>query len=490
MQKKCFIIYRENCRWFMSIQPIYKNNINFRDNLGAYNAPLMRPTEAVQNTVQNSVDTFINKVEEEKNKESNKKALAVATSVTLLSGLVLLLNPKISGKLINKFRIYQHSMSQKINKNKDNVVKSKFYKTCSKAFNGLVRVLEFSNNFNSAKDIVFKKICTENLQFSKVKNNGMRTFLTKMSSFFTKIFKKPYQAITKGFDKISQHTVFRNYKKAEKRMNSFESIVEDYAEKLSPDEKTKVLTKLKEAQGLKEVFTREKVAERFLEQEKTMSNLENDLVDKFKKYVKSIKENKGERSAYIKDNLSFWAQDIMQPSRENFEKQGIKSVQNLVGNTKEKVGVYTDIIEILKPNLNTNERALLEKSFKKASKSLTKANKSECLDYFDKKRDLVVGSAPTDIVSAGAMIGLGGLAIGVANSKEDKISKTITVGAPAVLGVGTSIALTAMLFSGIKGMLRGGGTGLVISKIGSIIDHKVLGNTKEKNPKASDLQMA
>ena len=247
---------------------------------------------------------------------------------------------------------------------------------------------------------------------------------------------------------------------------------------------------MKEAQGLKEVFTREKVAERFLEQEKTMSNLENDLVDKFKKYVKSIKENKGERSAYIKDNLSFWAQDIMQPSRENFEKQGIKSVQNLVGNTKEKVGVYTDIIEILKPNLNTNERALLEKSFKKASKSLTKANKSECLDYFDKKRDLVVGSAPTDIVSAGAMIGLGGLAIGVANSKEDKISKTITVGAPAVLGVGTSIALTAMLFSGIKGMLLGGGTGLVISKIGSIIDHKVLGNTKEKNPKASDLQMA
>ena len=133
--------------------------------------------------------------------------------------------------------------------------------------------------------------------------------------------------------------------------------------------------------------------------------------------------------------------------------------------------------------MSANERYCLEKEYKKLSKRLRKANKSETMDYFDKKRDLVLGSAPTDIVSSLFLIGLGGLAIGRADTKEDRISKAITTGAPALLGVGTSLTLTAMLFSGVKGMLLGGLTGVVFSKIGSTVDKRIFGHDIDKEDK-------
>ena len=99
--------------------------------------------------------------------------------------------------------------------------------------------------------------------------------------------------------------------------------------------------------------------------------------------------------------------------------------------------------------------------------------------YFDKKRDLVLGGAPTDIVTAIGGLGLSGVAIATADTKEDKISRALTGGFPIIAGIGASMAFTAMLFSGVQGMLYGFLTSIGLSKIGSLADHHILGNKKE-----------
>ena len=85
----------------------------------------------------------------------------------------------------------------------------------------------------------------------------------------------------------------------------------------------------------------------------------------------------------------------------------------------------------------------------------------------------MIGGAPTDILSGLAMVGLSGIAVSTAHSKEERISNAITAGFPAIAGVGTSIALTAMLFSGVKSLVYGAVTGTLFSLMGSGINRLI-----------------
>ena len=116
----------------------------------------------------------------------------------------------------------------------------------------------------------------------------------------------------------------------------------------------------------------------------------------------------------------------------------------------------------------------------KIGKKLSKANDTECNKYFDKKRDLVLGGGPTDIVSSLGSLGLCGLAIASADTKEDQVSKALTTGFPLVGGVLASLGFTAMLFSGAQGLLFGGLTSVILSKTGSIINKVVRGKDIDK----------
>ena len=117
-------------------------------------------------------------------------------------------------------------------------------------------------------------------------------------------------------------------------------------------------------------------------------------------------------------------------------------------------------------------------TIKQAEKILHKANKVECVEYFDKKRDLVLGSAPTDVLTALAGLTASGIAIGVADTKQDRISRAITGAFPVIAGLGVSTALTALLFSGGKGMALGAASSMVLSAIGSTINRIIYPNNK------------
>ena len=141
--------------------------INFQGEQGA--APLTKPIETMEQSIETAVDDFVKKVDKEKEKKSNKKAIAVGSSVIVLSALIAVLNPRISSKIINKVSIWRQEFATKLQNPNNNSFANKFYNTCVKGLDVGMRGFQFTNNFNSAKDIGFKWLCTKEKTFEFIK---------------------------------------------------------------------------------------------------------------------------------------------------------------------------------------------------------------------------------------------------------------------------------------------------------------------------------
>lgn len=441
------------------------------DNNGAGIEIIKKPIDMVDNTINKTVDTFIKPDEDEKKRKSNKKAIYAGSTVLVLSGLVMLLNPKSSGKIIGKLKQWSQTAENKAKNNKSFV--GKIYSSGQKFLNKCAGLLEFSNNINSFKDYAFQNICTAEKTFSKVKNETARKALTVTDKGVRKVLNKPHKVITQWFDRISKSTVHGKYKKAGKKMDFIDEMLKNYGDKLSASQKKELELKLNEIRKMREYFNEQNISLRLENQEKLMDGLEKDFSEKLKSYVKGFRDKNTNKTKHFNDNIYFWAQEMLMPERKKLEKSGADAVAKLMGDGKSQKGLYNEILEILSPTLKDEERSAIESGIKKASKRLFKANKSECTEYFDKKRDLMLGSAPTDVLTAILTLGACGVAMGVADNKEDKISRALTLGFPAIAGVGASIAMTAMLFSGVQGMIYGTLISAGLSKAGSELDKLV-----------------
>ncbi len=441
-------------------------------------APLTKPIELVQNTIEEITDKFIQTADEDKNKKTRKKAIAVGSSVLVISTLVAMLNPRYSGKIIGQLKNLQQRTGSKVKTHRTDTLKKNFYQACQKFLDGTVKVAEFTNNINSAKDVGFKWLCAEPRTFSSMENKEAGNILRKVNSGIAKVLRKPYNWITNSFDNISKSTVKLNYKKAAKKMDSFEALAKEYSQKLPANKKAELEAKLQEVALFREYFSETNTLQRLANQEKTMTNLEEDFVKKCISYKRGYRNRFKKPAEHAWNNMSFWAQDIMQPKRAIVEKQGLEAVEKLAGKTGGNKGAYNEILELLQSSLSKEESAQIEKSMNKALKKLNKANYSECVEYFDKKRDLILGSAPTDVLTALVGLGLSGFAISTADSKEERESRLITGVFPVIAGLGASMTFTAMLISGVKSLLMGAATSVVLSGIGSFINRQILGNNQ------------
>ena len=209
-------------------------------------------------------------------------------------------------------------------------------------------------------------------------------------------------------------------------------------------------------------------------------DLENKIKDKIFNFVKGYKDNKDLKGVinHTDNNLSLWSEDILKLEKEKLEKEGYSAVSKLFGGEKGKKGLYDDILDITKQYLSLEDQKILLDYRKKAAKNLRNANISECVEYFDKKRDLYLGGAPTDIVTAIFGIGLGSTAVIKADTKEERKAKffgdTTFPLVPTFLGVISSIIMTAKLYSGATGLLVGGTVTMVLSKLGTLFNKYVL----------------
>lgn len=431
---------------------------------------LTKPIETVQKTIETGVDTFVGQEKDAKKKKRRKRAIIASSTVLVLGALTFALNPTSSGKVISKLKNLQASLDLKIQRSKEDFVKGNIFKFFKKASDKVEKGLNLTYNINSGKDIIFKDLCVNNNKNYPeflTKNKTVHKIVKTLDDGFVKIFKKPHEIITSWFDKISQSTVKKNYSSASKRMDALESFIKTYREKLPADKQALVDKKLAEITNVRKAFSEEKVLERLKNQENMMSNLENDV----------WKNVYNKKDGFAKNSTSFWAQDALISQKAQVEKEGNELVSKILG-SKEKNGLYDDVINIFKNNLEPDDMKRLETGLKDVSKKLNKANHSECFEYFDKKRDLVLGGAPTDIVTALTGMGLCGVAVARAD-KENRWSKAFTTGVPVLIGLGSSLVFSALLYSGGVGLLLGTAIGGVANIGSNLIAKHIFGHNDE-----------
>ena len=419
---------------------------------------ITKPIDKVENIVNSTVDVFIPETKDEEKKKSHKNMIRAGSTVLVLSAFVLLFNPKFSSSFINKLK---RKSTQAGDKAKiDNSFWGTLNKIKEKCLEGITNTIQVINNGNSTKDTLFKKLC-----------------------FKTNLTKKWHQWTTKSFDSISKHTVFLNYKKVNKKMNVLDDIIRQYKDRLSSGDKAVFETKMAEIKNIQEYFTEAKTKDRLLQQENLMKDLENSVTERLISYKNNILKKEGNR----KDIFNYWAEEALSSSRKKVKANGNAVVEKLIGDGNSQKGAYREILDLLSPHLQDTEKAALEERIAQTGKKLKQANISECTEYFDKKRDLTLGSAPTDIVTAVLSLLACSIAIGRADTKEDRISKAISKAFPVVAGLGVSTALTALLFSGSKGMLLGAGAGMILSGIGSGINRVLFPKKNSDNKNQSTI---
>ena len=448
----------------------YSENLSpgFRANPVVPNSVLTKPIEKVQQTIETGIDTFYtNPNEDKKKKKLRKRAITVGSVVLVLGGLTLLLNPKNSGKFNQKIKDLRTKFGLKMQESKDSFLKSKFYGGCEKIFGVAEKGGNVYFNLNSWKDVAFQSFCTNsNKKYPEflTKNKTVYKIVKSVDDFFVKILNKPHKVVTKWFDSISQYTVKNKYKKASKKLDLLENLIKEYKDKLPTDKKQLLENKLQEIAQARKAFSKENIIKRFGEQENLMQNLENDLWQNI--YTKE--------KGFMKNPTNFWVQDALKTQKEQVVKNGEELVEKLVGG-KGKKGLYDEALDILRENIDKNNLRNFDITLEQASKKLRQANLSECVEYFDKKRDLVVGGAPTDVVSQIFGLGMCGLAIG-STDKDQRLQRALTTGLPVATGLASSLIFSALLYSGGVGILAGAAVSGVSSLGCYLINKYVFGN--------------
>ncbi|MBR6127843.1 hypothetical protein IKQ21_09180 [bacterium] len=167
--------------------------------------------------------------------------------------------------------------------------------------------------------------------------------------------------------------------------------------------------------------------------------------------------------------------------------------QNIIQTQQKNIKVYADLIKNI---LNDNSKGVLEDmldiyyklspfelskvgasgALKKAVSSFDKAVTLESAEFFDKERDLVLGSAPTDVLTilfSGCAISYG---LGFAKDKDKRTSVLLKSGIPIIGAIATTMISATKLVSGTKSILLGLVSGLALNSIGTLADNLIKQN--------------
>ena len=90
--------------------------------------------------------------------------------------------------------------------------------------------------------------------------------------------------------------------------------------------------------------------------------------------------------------------------------------------------------------------------------------------FFNKLRDLTLGSAPTDCLSMLTGISAIGIGLTKADDNNERVSVMLKYGIPALGTIATSLCLGAALISGGAAFVYSTLSGLCMNKIGTKVD--------------------
>lgn len=194
------------------------------------------------------------------------------------------------------------------------------------------------------------------------------------------------------------------------------------------------------------------------------------IMKRLKWFVKNPSVLKDNKDIFLKELKKLDEHKIT--NNENLLKDkntNIRLIKNMVNDNG--TGELQDMLDIysrIAPFELSNSGAL--KSAKKAVKSFDKSVHLEIGEFFDKARDLELGSAPTDILTILISCGMITYGIDRAKGKDEKTSVILKSGIPIVGAVATSLISATKLISGGKSIALGFVSGVVLNRIGKYAD--------------------
>ena len=171
-----------------------------------------------------------------------------------------------------------------------------------------------------------------------------------------------------------------------------------------------------------------------------------------------------------KHKLAKNSDDKMKQAIEDYKNTNIELIEKQIKDNKP--GVLQDMLEIyykIAPFELEETGALL--SVKRAVKSFDNSVETECVNFFDKVRDLQLGSAPTDVLTILFSFLALSYGLGHTQDKDKKISLMLKSGIPVVGGIVASVYSAAKLVSGGKSLAFGFLSGIVLNQLGIIADN-------------------
>ena len=211
----------------------------------------------------------------------------------------------------------------------------------------------------------------------------------------------------------------------------------------------------------------------------------NEILTKLRGKLRTYKDLSGNDEAIQREKICGEITEHLQELSSVYEKQArthgynqdavssladyIKEVKSLIKNSQK--GELQEILTEYKKILPRREYLKLRAKVQEAINSLDSSIETETVKYTDKARDLVLGSAPTDVLSILFGVGTVGWFLGKSKDKDERTSAAIKYGIPAIGAIATSLYGTARLISGGKSMALGLLSGWIMNRIGVQIDN-------------------
>ena len=309
-------------------------------------------------------------------------------------------------------------------------------------------------------------MATKNI--NNAKDSLVRHFLMKIPGY-----KKFDTWASNLYRKTALKTMNKKYQKAFGAIKESDERILD-AIKNNTDEGAERLRELiRKRQDILQGFTSEKaIKERMQKLDKSMSRLDEEawqIVKDFK--PKKLKEyiEKYSKNPLAEKKLEA-AKNLQNEMTEKFMFGGLDETE------------AKELDKLIKAFAKGDETIL--SGAKKAHKLYKNAYTKEQLDMFEKLRDINYGCAPNDILSMLGTTGLLGLYTAQADTKEERVSVSLTTGIPLLATLGTTLIATNKMVSGAKALVLGLITGGLSNILGNQINKKYL-ETKgmDKSPK-------
>ncbi len=477
------------------------------------------------------------KEHKEKKSENLGFKIVRATLITGFGAFLLIKGmPKNVRKNVDKLFKY---LEEKISKLKlENAKQGGFETFYYKTLNKLKSLTNFSKGyFNIAplKDIAFKKKVSDKFLivrkigdkitevFEKISVSVSRNSYKKTQSYFADMCNVFNKMKTKISDKNIINDIEQKFSVIQKtydnnfslnahgeRLSETKKDMSDIAERFW--DRTFGHTKefLTNIESYRTFLPEELAAFAKMKLQNTVSKLKKEITISINDNYSAVKKQLTNINSVLRDKNS---RDFMKDTRkilENYRKTKDSSAKDLLVNNlnklkshvsdtkiadeisksieilkKEEKGKIQELMDIYQKHLSKEDYAKLEKSVNKALKSLDKSIDTETDKLFDKIRDILIGSAPMDVIGILMALGTVGFWLGKADNKDERISAALKFGIPALGAISVSLYCTLALISGGPAMLIGLVSGMFINKLGVMIDN-MRKKYKEQPPTLAD----